>query len=292
MRLVIISGLSGSGKSVALHVLEDLDFYCIDNVPAVLLDTMISSLTATKDPIYDNLAVGIDARNRARDLDSLPDLIHDFRNRGVKCEVIFLHAEDDILLKRYSETRRKHPLSDEGLSLQQAIATERELLSPIIDVAELIVDTTRTSVYELRDAIRHRVGTRTDPELSILIQSFGYKHGIPSDADFVFDLRCLPNPYWETHLRGLTGRDQEIISYLDGFDSVQRMYRDILRFLENWIPEYTDFNRNYLTVALGCTGGQHRSVYMTEKIAAKLAEKTGQVLTRHNELPSVQNTAD
>jgi UPF0042 nucleotide-binding protein len=292
MRLVIISGLSGSGKSVALNVLEDLDFYCIDNVPAVLLDTLISQLAATKDTIYDNLAVGVDARNRARDLDFLPELIEDLRNRGIRCEVVFLHAEDDILLKRYAETRRKHPLSDDGLGLQEAIARERELLGPIIDVAELIVDTTRTGVYELRDAIRDRIGTRKEPALSILIESFGFKHGIPSDADFVFDLRCLPNPYWESHLRSLTGKDTAIVQYLEPIESVQNMYQDIVSFLERWIPEYTDFNRNYLTVALGCTGGQHRSVYMAEKIAAKLAENHDQVMTRHNELPAIQKPAD
>lgn len=285
MRLIIISGLSGSGKSVALHVLEDLDFYCIDNVPAATLDTLVTEVVATKDAIYDNLAVGVDARNRASDLDSLPDLVRDLRARGISCEVIFLHAEDEILLKRYSETRRKHPLSDKGLSLHEAIARERELLGPIIDCAELVIDTTRTNVYELRESIRNRVGARHDPALSILIESFGYKHGIPSDADFVFDLRCLPNPFWETHLRHLTGKDPAVVEYLDGQQSVQNMYRDILGFLEKWIPEYTDFNRNYLTVALGCTGGQHRSVYMTEKLAEELGTKYHHVLTRHNELP-------
>jgi UPF0042 nucleotide-binding protein len=286
MRLIIISGLSGSGKSVALHVLEDLDFYCIDNVPAATLDTLITEVVATKDSIYDNLAVGVDARNRASDLDSLPNLVRDLRGRGINCEVIFLHAEDDILLKRYAETRRKHPLSDKGLSLHEAIARERELLGPIIDCAELIIDTTRTNVYELRDSIRARIGARSDPLLSILIESFGFKHGIPADADFVFDLRCLPNPYWETHLRPLTGKDSAVVDYLDNQKSVQDMYEDILGFLHKWIPEYEDFNRNYLTIALGCTGGQHRSVYMTEKLAAKLAEQYKQVLTRHNELPT------
>jgi UPF0042 nucleotide-binding protein len=286
MRLIIVSGLSGSGKSVALHVLEDLDFYCIDNVPAATLDTLITQVVATKDSIYDNLAVGVDARNRSSDLDSLPDLIRDLRNRGINCEVIFLHAEDDILLKRYAETRRKHPLSDKDLSLQEAIARERELLGPIIDCAELVIDTTRTNVYELRDSIRDRVGARSEPLLSILIESFGFKHGIPSDADFVFDLRCLPNPYWESHLRALTGKDAAVVEYLDNQHGVQEMYDDILRFLLKWIPEYADFNRNYLTIALGCTGGQHRSVYMTEKLGAKLAEKYQQVQTRHNELPT------
>jgi len=284
MRLVIVSGLSGSGKSVALNLLEDLNFYCIDNVPAALLDTVITELVATADSIYDNLAVGVDARNRSADLKSLPDLVRNLRSRGIHCEVIFLHAEDDILLKRYSETRRKHPLSDKGLSLADAIAREHELLGPIIDSAELILDTTRTNVHELRNAIRERVGQRKDPELSILIESFGFKHGLPSDADFVFDLRCLPNPYWEIQLRQLTGKDRPVIEYLDGMPSVQNMYTDILTFLEKWIPQYMDFNRNYLTVALGCTGGQHRSVYLVEKLAAELRQKFGPVQTRHNEL--------
>jgi UPF0042 nucleotide-binding protein len=242
-------------------------------------------MVATRDSIYDNLAFGVDARNRARDLDSLPVLIQDLRKRGIRCEVIFLHADDDILLKRYAETRRKHPLSEKGHSLREAIARERELLGPIIDSAELIVDTTRTSVYELRDAIRRRVGTRADPVLSILIESFGYKHGIPSDADFVFDLRCLPNPYWDMALRPLTGRDKAVAEYLDQSPAVQRMFDDILGFMRRWIPEYMDFNRNYLTVALGCTGGQHRSVYMAEKLARELASEYDHVLTRHNELP-------
>lgn len=284
MRLVIVSGLSGSGKSVALNLLEDLNFYCIDNVPAALLDTVITELVATADSIYDNLAVGVDARNRSTDLKSLPDLVHDLRNRGIHCEVIFLHAEDAILLKRYSETRRKHPLSDTGLSLADAIATERELLGPIIDSAELVIDTTRTNVHELRNTIRERIGQRKEPELSILIESFGFKHGLPSDADFVFDLRCLPNPYWEIHLRQLTGKDLAVIEYLDSKQSVQNMYADILSFLEKWIPQYIDFNRNYLTIALGCTGGQHRSVYLTEKLAIELKKKFDHVLTRHNEL--------
>lgn len=284
MRLVIVSGLSGSGKSVALNMLEDLDFYCIDNVPAALLDTMISEIAATGDPVYDNMAVGVDARNRSRDLQSLPHLVTDLRKRGISCEVVFLHADDDILLKRYSDTRRKHPLSERDLTLPQAIARERELLGPIIDSAELVIDTTRTSVYELRDAIRNRVGSRTQGKLSILIKSFGYKHGIPPDADFVFDLRCLPNPYWELSLRPLTGRDQAVVNFLDKSERVQKMYRDIESFLDRWIPEYIDFNRNYLTVALGCTGGQHRSVCLTEKLAASLRLKHDQVLVRHNSL--------
>lgn len=292
MRLIIVSGLSGSGKSVALNLLEDLGFYCIDNVPAALLDTMVTQLVASRDGLYERLAVGVDARSGARDLDALPRLVQDLRGRGIRCEVIFLQADDEILLKRYSETRRKHPLSESGHSLHEAIGRERELLGPIIDCAELIVDTTRTSVYELRDAIRRRVGVEGPAGLSILIESFGYKHGIPADADFVFDLRCLPNPYWELSLRPLTGLDQAVVDYLDASPAVQRMFQDIVQFMRRWIPEYRDFNRNYLTVALGCTGGQHRSVYMTEKLAATLAADYDHVLTRHNELPRLRQSSD
>lgn len=288
MRLIIVSGLSGSGKTVALHYFEDLGFYCIDNVPAALLATMVGEITATEDPLYANLAIGIDARNRAADLAKLPDVVRDLRARDVRCEVIFLHADDHVLLKRYGETRRKHPLSAAGLSLREAIDRERQLLEPIIGTAELVLDTTRTSVYELREVIRRRVGASDKPGLSILIESFGYKHGIPADADFVFDLRCLPNPYWDMSLRPLTGRDARVASFLDASDSVQRMYGDILAFLDRWIPEYIDFNRNYLTVALGCTGGQHRSVYMAEKLAGELAKRYERVVTRHNEIKQME----
>jgi UPF0042 nucleotide-binding protein len=209
----------------------------------------------------------------------------DLRERGVRCEVVFLQTDDNMLLKRYGETRRKHPLSAAGLSLREAIERERELLGPIIASAELVIDTTRTSIYELRDIIRRRVGGHDQPGLSILVESFGFKHGIPADADFVFDLRCLPNPYWDQALRALTGRDAPVIAFLDAQPAVQRMYADILGFLERWIPEYIDFNRNYLTVAIGCTGGQHRSVYMADKIAAALSRQHAQVLTRHTGVP-------
>jgi UPF0042 nucleotide-binding protein len=284
VRLIIVSGLSGSGKTVALHHLEDLGFYCIDNVPAALLASSVEQIAATEDPVYRNLAIGIDARNRAADLAQLPGVVRHLRSRGVRCEVVFLQTEDDMLLKRYGETRRKHPLSAAGLSLREAIERERELLGPVIASAELIIDTTRTSIYELRDIIRRRVGGHEQPGLSILVESFGFKRGIPADADFVFDLRCLPNPYWDPALRPLTGRDAKVIEFLEAAPSVQRMYRDILGFISSWIPAYVDFNRNYLTVAIGCTGGQHRSVYMADKLAAELSRHYPQVLTRHTGL--------
>jgi UPF0042 nucleotide-binding protein len=286
MRLVIVSGLSGSGKSVALNLLEDMGFYCIDNVPAMLTETMVSKIIGNE--AYENLALGIDARNREADLAAVPAMVQRLRASGVQCEVVFLQADDEILLKRYSETRRRHPLRRDGASLKDAIDFERRLLGPIIDAAELVLDTTRTSVYELRDTLRERVGLRQAPDLSILVKSFGFKHGLPADADFVFDLRCLPNPYWDVALRPLTGRDRPVAEFLDASEPVQEMYRDILGFLEAWIPRYMDFHRNYLTVALGCTGGQHRSVYMAEKIGTALAARYAGVLTRHTELPAVR----
>lgn len=284
MRLVIISGLSGSGKSVALHLLEDLGFYCIDNIPVGLLRSFVDEILLKNDGEYEGVGVGLDARNRPADIAQLPELIKKLRADGVECEVLFLQASDDVLLSRFSETRRKHPLSSDEVSLREAIAHERELLGPIIDTADLIVDTTGTTAYALRERIRNRIGKKRPNTLSILIESFGYKHGLPPDADFVFDVRCLPNPYWETQLRPLSGKDDEVIAFLDAQSLVQEMIRDIVAFLERWIPRYQDFQRSYLTVAIGCTGGQHRSVYVAEAIARRLRTVHDSIQTRHHEL--------
>ena len=285
MRLIIVSGLSGSGKTVALHMLEDLGYYCIDNFPAGLLGSSIPQIVRMSDPLYRRIAVGVDARNRPQDLDVVPELVGQLRSDGVQCEVIFLHADEEVLLKRYSETRRKHPLSGNRVSLRDAIDGERTLLAPIADAADLVLDTTRMSVHELRDAIRVRVDRRQQGRLSLLFQSFAFKTGVPKDADFVFDVRCLPNPYWEHSLRGLSGRDEPVVRYLQGHESVNRMLEDIAGFLERWIGEFLSTNRSYLTVAIGCTGGQHRSVFLVEQLAARFAGGSNQVLTRHNELP-------
>jgi UPF0042 nucleotide-binding protein len=284
MRLIIVSGLSGSGKSVALHVLEDLGYYCIDNMPAALLDSVVDEVTSGGDQSAQLLAVGVDARNRRKDLEALPELITDLRKRGIQTDLLFLQASDDVLLKRFSETRRRHPLAEHGTALRAAIASEREILSEVVNSADLIFDTSRTSVYELADAIRERIDRRNLDTLSVLIESFGFKNGIPADADFVFDLRCLPNPYWTVELRGLTGRDSEVSEFLDAQPAFIAMHDDILAFLKRWIPEYIDVHRSYLTVAVGCTGGQHRSVYMADKLAAALRDVHEPVLTRHNEL--------
>ena len=284
-RLLIISGLSGSGKSVALHVLEDLGYYCIDNMPAALLRSLIDEVTQQEELPETQVAVGVDARNRQSDLAALPGLIAELQRDNIQTELLFLQAADEILLKRFSETRRRHPLAEHGTELRQAIERERNLLGPVINAADLIIDTSRTSVYELAEAIRDRVDRRKSDMLSVLIQSFGFKHGIPADADFVFDLRCLPNPYWKTSLRNKTGQDKDVVEFLDQQPRFNQMYEDILAFLSKWIPEYVGFDRNYLTVAIGCTGGQHRSVYMTDKLAAALKQIHDPVLTRHSELP-------
>jgi UPF0042 nucleotide-binding protein len=284
VRLVIISGLSGSGKSVALHLLEDLGFYCIDNIPVALLRSFVDEILPREEAAFENVGVGLDARNRPSDIAEIPELFQKLRSDGVDCEIIFLQTDDKVLLSRFSETRRKHPLTDKNTSLAEAIAKERELLGPVINTAELVIDTTAMSVYELREQIRERVAPRSPGSLSILVESFGYKHGLPANADFVFDVRCLPNPYWEPLLRPLSGKDEPVRAFLDGQPVVQSMVDDIAAFLEDWIPRYQDFQRSYLTVAIGCTGGVHRSVYVAEALAKKLAEKYGPIRTQHDEL--------
>lgn len=284
MRLIIVSGLSGSGKSVALRVLEDLGYYCIDNLPAALLLSAIDEVASGTEQSIKLLAVGIDARNRREDFESLPDLIQDLRDKGIQTELLFLQSSDEILLQRYADSRRRHPLAKQGTALRAAIEDERELLAPVLNSANLIIDTSRTSVYELADTIRERIDRRHMDTLSILIESFGFKHGIPADADFIFDMRSLPNPYWSLELRGLTGQDREVIEFLEAQEPFVDMYEDILAFVQRWIPQYKSVHRGYLTIAIGCTGGQHRSVCMTEKLAAALRQVHDPVLTRHNAL--------
>ena len=283
MRLIIVSGLSGSGKSVALNMLEDLGWYCIDNIPAGLVQALVSHSLRTDEPLYRRLAVGLDARNRPDDLASIPAVLADLRRAGLRCEVLYLHAEDDVLLRRYAETRRRHPLAGADMSLADAIAEERRLLHPLIDSANLVIDTSRMSVHELRDMIAKRVEPQAPGRLSILFESFGFKHGTPGDADFVFDARTLPNPYWEPTLKSLTGRDPAVIEFLEASPRVEGMVADLVRFIESRLPDYEETNRGYLTIAIGCTGGQHRSVYFVEQLAQHFASRAV-TLTRHREL--------
>jgi UPF0042 nucleotide-binding protein len=285
MRLILVSGLSGSGKSVALHMLEDLDYYCVDNIPAALLNAFVSHTLRSTDNQYQRVAVGLDARNTRAEIATVPALIAELRASGIPCEMLFLTASDEALLRRFAETRRKHPLSRSNEGLREAVALERDLLEPVVQAADLIIDTSQTGVHELRDLIRNRVERRRVQRLSILFESFGFKYGIPGDADFVFDARSLPNPYWEPGLRALTGRDASVALYLEGSNGVARLLEDITRFVEARIPEFLATNRRYMTVAIGCTGGQHRSVYLVEKIATDFSLRHSDISVRHSGLP-------
>lgn len=284
MRLVILSGLSGSGKSVALHMLEDLGYYCVDNIPAGHLQSFVRETLLTGDPAYQRMAVGVDARNRLEDIRSVPQTVKKLRAEGIECEIVFLHAEDAVLLKRYSESHRPHPLAGDGRALKDAITAERELLGPLADEADMVLDSSRTSVHELRELVRERIHRESRIALSLLFQSFGFRHGIPGDSDFVFDARGLPNPYWEPSLRNLSGRELAVARYLERHELVNRFVADVSGFLDFWIPKFETSNRQYLTVSVGCTGGYHRSVYVVERLAGHFKQQGREVLVRHNGL--------
>ncbi len=279
--IIVISGRSGSGKSTALNVLEDMGYYCIDNLPVTLLTPLVQRLS--DDPSMEKIAVSIDARNIANDLALFPDVISGFDSRQVEYTIIFLDAASPALVKRFSETRRKHPLSDRQRDLREALELESQLLDPIYSMASLTLDTTSLTIHELRDEIRTRVA-REIHEFALLFQSFAYKRGVPVDADLVFDVRCLPNPHWEPALRALTGLDEPVQYYLDGQAEFTAMYNDIGGFLDRWLPKFQANNRSYLTVAVGCTGGQHRSVFMCKKLFDRYLPEFSNVQVRHREL--------
>ncbi|MGR9073067.1 MAG: RNase adapter RapZ [Gammaproteobacteria bacterium] len=284
MKLIIVSGLSGSGKSIALDTLEDCGYYCIDNLPVLLLEDLIGHVLSADKKTYEKTAIGIDARNQSESLVDFPDILKQIRNKGIAAEVIYMQSEKTTLLKRYSETRRRHPLTDLNMSLEEAIQIEKEVLKSVAKCADLVIDTTRTNFHQLRELIKTHVGERNNQNLSLLFQSFGYKHGIPLDADFVFDARSLPNPYWLPSLRGLTGKDQKVIDFLSSEKNVQAFFQDIADFLDRWIPRFEAENRSYLTVAIGCTGGQHRSVYLVDALAKRFRGASLNVILRHREL--------
>lgn len=284
MKLIIITGISGSGKSTALHVLEDLGYYCVDNLPASLLPALIEDMLNQHKPDYQKVAVGIDARNPTADLDQFAQICNNLGASGIVVELLFLDADTPTLLKRFSETRRRHPLSNRGLALIEAITQEKKILEPLRASATLCIDTTHTHQHQLRDLIVDRVGRRIGEVLAILFISFGYKHGIPHDADYIFDLRCLPNPHWEPHLRPLTGKSQEVAKFLEKNPLVEEMYQMLEKFISIWAPRFEANNRAYLTIALGCTGGQHRSVYFAERLGNYFSSQRPNVQIRHREL--------
>jgi len=283
VKLIVISGLSGAGKSIALNVLEDLGYYCVDNLPLGLLEAFALELAAAH-PAPERVAAVIDARNLSAAFDRFPGIKAAIRNQGVDCEVVFLEADDNAITKRFSETRRKHPLTAVNVALLEAIQRERTVLEPVRDLADSCIDTSHTKYHELRELIRLRVDRRPLQSMSLQFLSFGYKHGVPLDADYVFDVRSLPNPYWEVGLRQLNGRDEKVVAFLDSQPAVRAMLNSLREFLEQWIPAFEDDNRAYLTVTIGCTGGNHRSVYVVERLAAQFRERRNSVLVRHRDI--------
>ncbi|MDZ7889785.1 MAG: RNase adapter RapZ [Pseudomonas sp.] len=284
MRLIIVSGRSGSGKSTALDVLEDNGFYCIDNLPAGLLPELAERALLHTEVLQPQVAVSIDARNLPTHLQRFPELLAEVRARHIQCDVLYLDADEETLLKRFSETRRRHPLTDESRSLAEAIRDESLLLEPISDLADLKIDTTHLNLYQLRDSLKLRLLNKPEPGTAFLIESFGFKRGMPVDADLVFDVRCLPNPYWKPELRAHSGLDQPVIDYLAAQADVDEMYTDIHVYLYKWLPRFAASNRAYVTIAIGCTGGHHRSVYLAERLGQTLKPQLKNLQVRHRDL--------
>jgi RNase adapter protein RapZ len=283
VRLIIISGRSGSGKSTALHQLEDEGFYCIDNLPVSLLPALMEKTSGDEFHFFQGTAVCIDARNAWKDLKNFQSIL-DSLPSSVDTQVLFLDAQETILLQRFGETRRRHPLSTDSIPLAEAIDRERELLEPISSSASLVLDTSQMSVYELRDAIKQRLLGTSTGSMSILVQSFGFKRGVPADADLVFDVRMLPNPHWVKELRLKSGLDAEVREFLENQPMTKELYHDICHYLDNWLPRYREGNRSYMNIALGCTGGQHRSVYLANRLFQDYKEQYPAIHVRHREL--------
>ena len=284
MKLVIVSGLSGSGKTVALHTLEDAGYYCIDNLPLSMLPELVDKLINSSPQPYDLVAIAVDARSRVDDSDRFDEIMRLMGKHLLQLKVLFLTSDTSRLLKRFSETRRKHPLSREGLPLTDAIQREKKLLEDIHANADITIDSSNLNVHELRQLIIDRLVSQSTSEMGILIQSFGFKNGVPADADFVFDVRCLPNPHWEEDLKPLTGRDQAVVEYLQNYPEVEEMFTSIYNFLIDWIPRFEKENRSYMTISIGCTGGQHRSVYLAERIVAAFKPARDNLSIRHRDL--------
>lgn len=263
--------------------MEDLGYYCIDNLPASLLPALASRIT--NQPVgLPQVAVSIDARNIPSDLQQVPQIIENLDKDLLQTDIIFLDANSETLLKRFSESRRKHPLTTEKIGLREAIISETELLEPIAILSSLTIDTTNMSLHQLRDNVKNRIVDKHEGGIALLFESFGYKNGIPRDADVVYDVRCLPNPYWDNSLRSLTGLDLAVRTFLDSQLQVQEMFEDISTYLQKWIPRFEENNRSYITVAIGCTGGQHRSVYLSEKLKNSFSDNIKNVQVRHREL--------
>ena len=285
MRLAIISGQSGSGKSVALHTLEDEGFYCIDNLPCALLPNLIDEVYESKEQHYERLAVSIDARSESSSISQFPQLLQALREKNsLSVEVLFLETNFHTLIKRFSETRRKHPLSTASTPLDIAIERENDVLAAIKSEASLTIDTSSLNLHQLREVITNQFLQADKDGPAVQFQSFGFKHGAPTNTDFVFDVRCLPNPHWDPALRAQTGKDAAVVQFLQQHDLVDNMYTDIVNFMTVWLPRFRAENRAYLTISVGCTGGRHRSVYLVERLAAHFGESIANVSIKHREL--------
>ncbi|WMS87112.1 RNase adapter RapZ [Pleionea litopenaei] len=280
MKRVILSGRSGSGKTVALRSLEDQGFYCVDNIPLSLIPQLVDTFEVK----HQDLALGIDARSFPSDLEKFTDILEQIGQKGEKFQVFYIDADDATLLKRFSETRRRHPLTQSGYTLKEALAKERELLEPVALSADLLVDTTSMTPYALRDFIKERILVNHKAQMDVTFQSFGFKNGIPTDADYVFDVRCLPNPYWDPQLREFNGKDQPIIDYLESQPLVMELFWQLKVLLHTWLPRFEQDNRSYMTVAIGCTGGHHRSVFMAEKLASHFRKERPNTKVTHRDL--------
>lgn len=282
-RLVVVSGLSGSGKSVALRTLEDLDYYCVDNLPSALLPAFVRAVAHDSEGRHPRLAVGVDVRNRADDLNRLPEVLSELAEIGIDYELVFLDTRDDILIKRYSETRRRHPLSLGGLGLADAIALERKLMRQIATIADRVIDTSELNVHQLRRLVIAELGM-SGGSLTLLFESFAFKKGVPPVADFVFDARCLPNPHWNAALRPLSGRDAAVREWLEQQADVVLFLDNLRSFFETWLIRFQNEGRSYVTICIGCTGGRHRSVFLVERLAEHFRQNYQQVLSYHREL--------
>lgn len=283
MRFFIVSGLSGSGKTIALQALEDAGFYCIDNLPAMLLPHVARELAQAGAEQLSQVAVGVDARNRAF-LAAITGALEEVTRLGISQRIVFLDAEEAVLVKRFQETRRRHPMQDDETPLLEAIRLEKKLLEPLAGDAALHIDTSRSTPHQLRHQIQAYARGQETAGLTVLFESFGFKHGTPLDADYVFDVRCLPNPYWQPPLRPHTGADEPVVKFLEQYEEVGAMLGDLQSFLERWLPRFASADRNYLTVAVGCTGGQHRSVYLVNRLAEHFAARGIKTQVRHREL--------
>lgn len=281
MHLVIASGMSGAGKSQALHTLEDQGYYCIDNLPLELFEVTLATERVLN---HKKIAIGIDVRSGKKYLQDLPDIVSRLKKK-FKTDVLYLYAGKSVLIKRYDETRRKHPLSDAETPLREAILKEYDLIAPVREISDIQIDTSNTTIYQLANTIISRVCNNHQKSLSLMFQSFGFKYGTPRDSDYLFDVRCLPNPYWVPELRAHTGLEEKVKDWLSSQELVVKMENDLRSFIEYWIPKIIESQRAYITVSIGCTGGHHRSVYLAEALAKYFSDQYDQsVIVKHREL--------